>query len=282
MDAAGVLTYPLKWRPIGVTTDSLDAFNPNQPRADDGKFGEGSGGSSGGSESKSSKVGSKERRSSVKEHVTKAHAADKARVEKSKARLEAAKVERKALAKAEERTDKELQKSLGPEKLKKLDELDSVNRQTRQLSERISDAESGRPAYSPEAQAVHQDLPAAKAKLTELNAHSAKLQADIGDETPEQNALRKEQAKMLMDLDDLDNEISHHDGIVKGAAKREKAFSALGDAVDSGDRNAIGKAQQKLADLLGDSDESAFDDESFSALNPDEHNIGSTVFGEEE
>ena len=72
-----------------------------------------------------------------------------------------------------------------------------------------------------------------------------------------------------MQVEDLDNEIEKHSGIVKGAAKREKAFDALDAAIDSGDRDAIAKAQERAADLISDSDESALDSEEFAGLAPD-------------
>ncbi len=263
-----------RWRPIGSlgtplpTTDSLDAYNPSQPRAEDGKFGEGSGTGGGGGSSS-------ERRSAVKEHVSKAHAADRERSANSKARLAEAKVEHKATTKQAADVEAQLYASLGKEKVAKLEEIDAHQQRANLLSERIRATEAGERLSSPEGIAVQRDLPAAKAQLDDVNGRISKLRDEVGPEAPEHTALRKQHSDLLLQAQDLDGEIDLHQKVVKTEAKREKAFSELNTAIEAGDHKAIKRAQSKVAKALSESDDEALDNPLFSGLHPDESDLGS-------
>lgn len=269
-----------RWRPIGslgtalptTDSDSFDAYNPNQPRAEDGKFGEGSG--SGGAKSEP-KASSSERRTAVKDHVSKAHAADRERSANSKARLAEAKVEHKAVTKQAADLEAQLHASLGPDKVAKLEEIDAHQQKANVLAERIRATEAGERLYSPEGLAVQRDLPAAKTQLDDVNGRIAKLRDEVGPEAPEHAALRKQHHQLLMDAEDLDREISGHQQVLKTEAKREKAFSELTAAVEAGDPKAIKKAQAKVAKALAESDDEVFDDNPlFNGLHPEEADLG--------
>jgi hypothetical protein len=242
----------------------------SQPREQDGKFGNVPGaGDDAPEESDESADILPGKLKSAKARVGKARDADRKRVDGSKARLADAKSERKSIAKEAAGVDKAIDKELGPEKVKALDELEVIGSKSQRIGKHIDDAEAGKRAVSPEGAAVAANLPAAKRQKAELDARAGELKAVVGEPSPRALELRERQSRLQLEADDLDNEIEKHSGIIKGAAKREKAFDALDAALDSGDRAAIAKAQERAADLIGDSDESALDSEEFAGLAPD-------------
>jgi chromosome segregation ATPase len=242
----------------------------SQPREQDGKFGNVPGaGDDAPEESDESADILPGKLKSAKARVGKARDADRKRVDESRARLADAKSERKSIAKEAAGVDKAIGKELGPEKVEALDELEAVGSKSQRIGKHIDDAEAGKRAVSPEGAAVAANLPKAKRQKAELDARAGELKAVIGEPSPRALELRERQSRLQLEADDLDNEIEKHSGIIKGAAKREKAFDALDAALDSGDRAAIAKAQERAADLIGDSDESALDSEEFAGLAPD-------------
>src|SRR5690606_25183011 len=267
MGADGQPVFPVRWRPIGAvkTGDSIDSFNPNQPRDDDGKFGE----TSAGGASKAAKPTKHELRAQVKDHVSQAHAADRARTAKAHERLPIAKVE---LAHVNEQVDA-IERALGANTVAKRHALEVHEKKAGELTERIANAEAGKPVVSPSDIEVRRDLPAAKKQLEQAKSQAKALSDELGPELPEHAQLRRDMRALHTQAGDIEAEIDAHKQVIKTEAKREKAFGELSAAVEAGDRKAIKRAQAKLTKVLGDSDDGIFEKETFIRLHSEETDL---------